>query len=176
GAISFSAISGATSASYTTPSTTIAQSGTKYEATFTNAFGSTTTTAATLTVNAPACAAAPSITTQPSAQTVTAPAAATFTAAGSTPANCSAPSVQWSSEAPAATSFSPISGATSASYTTPATTTAQSGTKYEATFTNAFGSTTTTAATLTVNARASPTPPASGRQLGRPSCTARAAA
>src|SRR5207237_836739 len=118
----------------------------------------TTTTAATLTVNAPACAAAPSITTQPSAQTVTAPAAATFTAAGSTPANCSAPTVQWSSEAPGAISFSAISGATSASYTTPSTTIAQSGTKYEATFTNAFGSTTTTAATLTVNAPASPTP------------------
>jgi len=78
---------------------------------------------------AAACAASPSITTQPSAQTVTAPAAATFTAAGSTPANCSAPSVQWSSEAPGASSFAPISGATSGSYTTPPTTTAQSGTK-----------------------------------------------
>jgi hypothetical protein len=101
------------------------------------------------------CAAAPSISTQPSAQTVTAPAAATFTAAGSTPANCAAPTVQWLSEAPGATSFTPISGATSASYTTPATTTAQTGTKYEATFTNAFGSTTTNPATLTVNASGS---------------------
>jgi hypothetical protein len=96
------------------------------------------------------CASAPSITTQPAARTVTAPAAATFTAAGSTPANCSAPGVRWSSEAPRATSFSPISGATSTSYKTPATTTAQSGTKYEAKFTNAFGSTTTGAADLTV--------------------------
>ena len=58
--------------------------------------------------------------------------------------------MQWSSEAPGTTSFSRISGATSVSYTTPATTTAQSGTKYEATFTNAFGLTTTSAATLTV--------------------------
>ena len=156
GAGSFAAISGATSGSYTTPPTTTAQSGTKYEATFTNAFGSTTTNAATLTVNAPACAAAPSITTQPSAQTVTAPAAGSFAAAGSTPANCSAPSVQWSSQAPGAGSFAAISGATSGSYTTPPTTTAQSGTKYEATFTNAFGSTTTNAATLTVNAPAAP--------------------
>ena len=154
GATSFSPISGATSPSYTTPATTTAQSGTKYQAKFTNAFGSTTTNAVTLTVKAPACAAAPSITTQPSAETVTAPAAATFTAAGSTPANCSAPTVQWSSEAPGATSFSPISGATSPSYTTPATTTAQSGTKYQAKFTNAFGSTTTNAVTLTVKAPA----------------------
>jgi hypothetical protein len=42
------------SVSYMTPPTTTAQSGTKYEAKFTNAFGSTMTNAATLTVNAPA--------------------------------------------------------------------------------------------------------------------------
>ena len=156
GATSFSAILGATSVSYTTPSTTTAQTGTKYEATFMNAFGSTTTGAATLTVNAPACAAAPSITTNPSNQIVTAPAAATFTAAGSTPANCAAPSVKWSSEAPGATSFSAIPGATSASYTTPATTTSENGTRYHATFTNAFGSTTTSPAALTVNPSTGP--------------------
>jgi hypothetical protein len=103
-------------------------------------------------VIAPVCAAAPSIVTNPSPQTVTAPATATFTAAGSTPANCAAPTVQWSSEAPGATSFTPITGATSTSFTTPATTTAQNGTEYAATFTNAFGFTTTAAATLTVNA------------------------
>ena len=114
--------------------------------------GQTGTANISYTVIGPACAAAPSIMAQPSAHTVTAPAAAAFTAAGSTPANCSVPSVQWSSEAPGATSFSPISGATSVSYTTPPTTTPQSGTKYEATFTNTFGSTTTNAATLTVNA------------------------
>src|SRR5207237_369470 len=71
---------------------------------------------------------------------------------------------------PGAISFSAISGATSASYTTPSTTIAQSGTKYEATFTNAFGSTTTTAATLTVNAPASPTPIDSGRYLYGVAC------
>ncbi len=118
--------------------------------------GQTGTASISYAVIAPACAAAPSITTQPAGETVTAPAAATFTAAGSTPANCSAPSVQWSSQAPGASSFSPISGATSGSYTTPPTTTAQSGTRYEARFTNAFGSTATTAATLTVNVPAEP--------------------
>jgi len=101
-------------------------------------------------IGPPPCAAAPSIEAQPTSQAVTAPNEATFTAAGSTPANCGAPTVQWYSEAPGAPSYSPIGGATSASYKTPATTTVQSGTKYEATFKNSFGETTTTPATLTI--------------------------
>ncbi len=154
GASSFSPISGATSATYTTPATTTAESGTKYKAVFTNSFGSKATNAATLTVNPPPCSAAPSIEKQPTSKTVTAPNSATFKAAGSRPANCAAPTVQWFSEAPGGSSFSPISGATSASYKTPATTTAESGTNYEAVFTNSFGSKTTNPATLTVNPRA----------------------
>ena len=122
------------------------------QATFTNTFGSTTTNPATLTVNAPPCAAAPSITTQPTDHTVTAPATSTFTAAASTPANCAAPTVQWLSKPPGAADYTPIPGATTPSYTTPATTTAQNGTRYQATFTNTFESTTTNPATLTVNA------------------------
>ena len=92
---------------------------------------------ATLTVTtAPV---APSITTQPANATVTAPATATFSvmATGTAPLT-----YQWSSEAPGATSFTAISGATSASYTTPATTTAQSGTQFEVTVTNSVGSVT----------------------------------
>ena len=151
GASSFTAISGATSGALSTGATTAGESGTKYEAVFTNAFGSTTTSAATLTVSSPSCSAAPAIVTQPASVSVTAPAAATFTAAGSTPSNCAAPSVQWQSEAPGASSFTAISGATSGALSTGATTAGESGTKYEAVFTNAFGSTTTSAATLTVS-------------------------
>jgi N-acetylneuraminic acid mutarotase len=103
-------------------------------------------------VNPPVCEAAPGIVTPPSDQTVTAPAAASFSATGSTPANCGAPSVQWYSEPLGASAFSPISGASSTSYTTPATTVGQSGTRFEAVFTNAFGSTATNPATLTVTA------------------------
>ncbi len=92
---------------------------------------------------------APSITSNPTNQTVTAGQSATFTAAAS---GSPTPTVQWYSEAPGASSFTAISGATSTSLIVPSTTTAQSGTKYEAVFSNGVGSpATTTAATLTVN-------------------------
>lgn len=97
------------------------------------------------------CAQAPAITTQPVNTTVNAPGSATFTAVGSTPAGCSAPTVQWSVSTDGGNTFAPVSGATAASLSTGATTTSQSGTEYEATFTNAIGSTTTTPAVLTVN-------------------------
>ena len=59
------------------------------------------------------------------------------------------PSVQWVSEAPGATSFSAVIGATSTTYTF-SPTLAESGTELEAVFTNALGSVTTAPATLTV--------------------------
>jgi hypothetical protein len=66
------------------------------------------------------------------------------------------PSVQWESEAPGATTFSPVTGATSDTLVIPATKTAQSGTRYEAVFTNATGTATTSAVTLTVKALTAP--------------------
>gem|GEM_PF-3696194 len=145
GANTFTNISGATSATYTTPATTIANSGTKYECVLTNTKGSVTSNAATLTV---VLNVAASITTQPVNAAVTAPASATFTVvATGTPA----PTYQWESEAPGATSFSPINGATNASYTTAATTTANSITQYECVVTNSVNSVTSNAVTLTVN-------------------------
>jgi hypothetical protein len=87
-------------------------------------------------------AAAPSITAQPTNQTVTAGQTATFsvTAAGTTPF-----SYQWQK------STTPITGATSASYTTAATTTSDSGSQFSVVVSNAIGSATSNAATLTVN-------------------------
>ena len=112
GATTYTAISGATSASYTTPATTTANSGTKYECVVSNAAGSVTSNAATLTVNPTP--VAPSITTQPASVTVTAPATATFTvAATGTPA----PTYQWM-QGSGANTYTAISGATSSSYTT----------------------------------------------------------
>jgi len=88
-------------------------------------------------------AAAPSITAQPENQTVTAGETATFSvaAAGTTPFT-----YQWQK------GTTPINGATSASYTTPATTTTDTGSQFSVVVTNAIGSATSNAATLTVNA------------------------
>src|SRR5208337_1648146 len=140
------AISGATSATYTTAATTTADSGSKFSVVVSNATGSTTSNAATLTVTATA--VAPTITQQPASVTVTAGQTATFsvTATGTDPLT-----YQWLQ------GTTSITGATSASYATPATTTANSGTQYKVIVSNSVGSATSNVATLTVNAA----PPAS---------------
>ncbi len=140
------AISGATSATYTTAATTIADSGSKFSVVVSNTAGSISSNAATLTVTATA--VAPTITQQPASVTVTAGQAATFsvTATGTDPLT-----YQWLQ------GTTSITGATSASYATPATTTANSGTQYKVIVSNSVGSATSNAATLTVNAA----PPAS---------------
>jgi hypothetical protein len=133
-------ISGATSASYTTPPTTTADSGASFTVTVGNLAGSVTSNPATLTVNT-----LPSIITHPENKTVTAPATATFSvlASGTAPL-----SYQWKKGGV------DISGATSASYTTPATTVADNGSIFTVTVTNSAGSATSSAAVLTVNAAA----------------------
>ena len=88
---------------------------------------------------------APSITTQPAGQTVTAGQTATFRVA----ATGTAPlSYQWNRSGAA------IAGANSSSYTTPATTSSDSGAQFVVMVSNSAGSVTSNAATLTVN----PTP------------------
>ena len=134
------AISGATSSSYTTPAETTSDTGAQFTVVVSNSAGSLTSSAATLTVNpAPI---PPSITTQPTGQTVTAGQTATFsvTASGTAPL-----SYQWQKNG------APISGATSASYTTPAETTSDTGAQFTVVVSNSAGSVTSSAATLTVN-------------------------
>ncbi|MGB2899018.1 MAG: choice-of-anchor D domain-containing protein, partial [Candidatus Acidiferrum sp.] len=136
-------IAGATSASYTTPVTATSDSGSTFAVVVTNTAGTVTSAAATLTVNA--AAVAPTITTAPLNQTVTAGQTASFTvvAGGTAPL-----SYQWQKNGVN------IAGATSASYTTPVTTTADSGSTFRAVVTNTAGTVTSAAATLTVNAAA----------------------
>jgi len=139
------AISGATSSSYTTPATTSSDNGAQFTVKVSNTAGSVTSSAATVTVNA--APVAPSITTQPASQTVTAGQTPSFSVAatGTVPL-----SHQWRKNGTA------ISGATSSSYTTPATTSADNGAQFTVVVTNTAGSVTSNAATLTVNPAPAP--------------------
>ena len=135
------AISGATSSSYTTPATTTTDSGSTFKVQVTNAFGNITSTTATLTVSA--VGQAPTITSQPAPQTVTVGQTATFSviASGTSPLL-----YQWRKNGTV------ISGATGATYTTPATTAGDNGSGFSVVVSNSFGSTTSSAALLSVNA------------------------
>jgi Immunoglobulin I-set domain len=134
-------INGATTASYTTPATVAGDNGAKFDVVVSNSAGNLTSTMATLTVNA--AAVAPAITTQPVSQTVTVGQTATFSVAatGTAPLN-----YQWQKNS------ANISGATAASYTTPATTLADNGATFDVIVSNSAGNKSSTTATLTVNA------------------------
>lgn len=140
-------IAGATSTTFNTGATTLAQNGERYRAIATNSAGTATSNVATLTVNpAPV---APAITTQPVSQAVAAPASATFTAAAS---GVPTPTWQWQVSTDGGATFANVTGATSASYTTPTTTSADNGKRYRAVATNSAGSATSNIAVLTVAA------------------------
>ena len=140
-------VSGATTSTYTTPVTAIADNGSKYSVAVTNSAGTTTSSEATLTVTAPAVVVAtkPVITTHPAAQTVVTGTTASFSvsASGTVPF-----SYQWKKDG------KDIAGATSSSYTTPATTMADDGTRFSVMVTNSAGSVTSNEAKLGVSATA----------------------
>ena len=138
-------ISGANFSSYTTSATSSTDNGEQFRVVVTNRNSSLTSSTATLTVNA--AMLAPSIATQPVNQTVTAGQAATFKAAASGTAPLS---FQWQKNG------ANIAGATSSSYITPTTTTADSGATFRVVVSNGAGTATSNAATLTVNS--APTP------------------
>ena len=130
-------ISGATSSSYTTAPTTVADNGDTFDVIVQNSLGSTTSNTATLTVIVP-----PSITTQPLSQTVGVGQTATFTVAASGTAPLT---YQWQENG------ANIAGATSATHTTLAATTSDNGATFDVIVTNSAGTQTSAAATLTVN-------------------------
>jgi hypothetical protein len=134
-------ISGATAGSYTTPVTSMTDSGSTFSVSISNSAGSVTSNNATLTVNQ-AAAVAPSITTQPASQTVTVGQTATFSvlATGTGPL-----SYQWRMNG------TNVSGANGSSYTTSATTSGMSGSAYSVIVSNSAGSMTSSNAMLTVN-------------------------
>jgi hypothetical protein len=133
-------ISGASATSYTTSATTVTDSGSNFDVVITNPAGSITSNAATLSVNpAPT---APTVTTQPANQTVTVGQTATFSvvATGTAPLT-----YQWQING------ANIVDATTASYTTPATATSNSGEMFLVQVSNTVGTTSSNSATLTVN-------------------------
>jgi uncharacterized repeat protein (TIGR01451 family) len=139
-------IAGANSTSYLMGTTSMADNGAQFDVVVTNAGGSVTSVAATLTVNpAPV---APSITTQPASTTVMEPAMASFSvvATGDAPL-----SYQWKKNGVN------IGGATSASYAINPTSMADNGAQFTVDVTNAVGSVTSAIATLTVTP--APVPP-----------------
>ncbi len=91
---------------------------------------------------------APTITTPPTNQSVTAGNTATFTVA----ASGENLSYQWQQSTDNGQSWTDISGANAATYTTAATTTSMNGYQYRCVVSNSAGSVTSDAATLTVNA------------------------
>src|SRR5258706_36335 len=138
-------ITGATSSSYTTPATATSDNGAQFTVLVSNTAGRVTSNAAALTVSA--ATVAPSITTQPVSQSVTVGQTASFSvaAAGAAPL-----SYQWQKNG------ANIVGATSASYTTSATMTSDSGSTFRAVVSNTAGTVTSAAATLAVNAAPAP--------------------
>lgn len=136
------AIEGATQPSYTLAAATLADHGAVFTVTVSNAGAATLSAVASLSVTA--APEPPRLSVQPQPQTVTAGLSATFSVevVGTPPF-----SYQWQRNGSA------ISGATAASYTTPAAALADSGAIYRVLVGNVTGSTVTSdGATLTVNA------------------------
>ena len=132
-------ISGATSASYTTPAATSGDNGATFRCMVSNAAGSATSAQAILTVTV--AIIPPAITQQPVSDTVNVGQTATFTvvASGTAPL-----SYQWQKNG------SNIGGATSASYTTPPAISGDNGATFRCRVSNSAGSVTSTSAILTV--------------------------
>ncbi len=134
-----SAVSGAMTSSYSIGSVTASDNNAKFAVIVSNSIGSVTSQTATLTVDS---SATPTITTQPEGQAVVVGQTATFSvvAAGSSPLH-----YQWQKNSVA------IGGASSASYTTPATTSADNSALFLVSVSNSAGSVNSQAAELTVN-------------------------
>ena len=134
-------IPGATLRTYTTPATSSADSGARYSVSVSNSLSTVTSNTVTLTVSDTA--VAPSISSQPTAQSVNEGQSATF----SVTASGTAPLIyQWQKDS------TDISGATSSTYTTPATSSTDNGAQYSVVVINGAGTVISSKATLTVTA------------------------
>jgi hypothetical protein len=153
GGTTYTNIAGATGTSYTVTGATTAQNGYLYHVIVSALCGSSTSNAATLTVNA-----APGITTQPTDATICAGSDNTFSVTGSG----GGLNYQWQISTDGGTTFTDITGANSATYTLTGITIAQNGYQYHVIVTGACpGTVTSNNVTLTVgNAPSITTQPA----------------
>jgi beta-galactosidase len=149
------AISGAKSLTYTTPATTSSYNGVQYTVAVTDVGGTAISKTAVLTVDA-AATPPPTITQQPVGRTVTVGQTAGFevAASGTPPLR-----FQWRKNGVA------ISGATSLTYFTPATTSAYNGAQYSVAVTDPGGTVISKTAVLTVDAAPSSTLTSSATSL-----------
>lgn len=141
-----SAIPAANAQTYTTPPTSLADSGETFYVALSNAGGTTNSAVATLAVNPTVTAGIPIVLVQPMSARVLPGQSATFVIA----AAGSITSYQWLKNG------NPISGATSAAYTTPATGTADNNSAFSVVVTGPLGSTTSGVAFLYIVAAKPP--------------------
>ena len=134
------AIAGANSATYRIASTSTSDNGMRFSAVVANSAGSATSSAATLTVTQAIVAAAISV--QPVSQSVRVGASATFSVAAT---GTSPFTYQWHKNGVA------VSGATSATYTTPPATSSDNGAKFSVSVSNSVNTTVSNLASLTVS-------------------------
>lgn len=140
-------VPGATAPTLVLPALSTDANGTQYRVLVRNSSGSVTSNPVTLSVVPPP--AAPTFTLQPLAAAVTVPNTATFSVAAT---GQPAPTLQWQRSSNGGTSYADIPGATAASYTTAATTLADTGALFRAVASSSAGSATSQAAMLTVGA------------------------
>ncbi len=139
------ALTGATTVSYTTPALTVADNSALFSVRVTNAAGSVTSATALLTVTS--AAAAPAIATQPANVTVTEGLPATFSVSASGTGTLG---YQWRRNG------TNISGATTASYTVASTVASDNAARFSVVVSNSTGNVTSADGILTVQAATGP--------------------
>ncbi len=151
GGATYADISGATSASYSTPATSTSDSGTVFRVHVSNSAGDVFSAGVLLDVSpAPA---PPVITLQPVGQSVAAPVSATFSV---TVTGTPTPTYQWQLSTDGGATFANINGATSRTYTTAATSVGDNAKQFRLVATNSSGTATSNAAMLAVTAGSLP--------------------
>jgi hypothetical protein len=139
-------IVGATSASLALPSVNNSMNGGKYYVVISNSATSATSNAGVLSVTPPG----PSIANQPQNQAAVVGQSATFLVVPVAEPSAPAITYQWQISTNAGLAWTNISGATSASYTTPAVAIVNSGNLYRVALTDSTGTTYSSAASLSV--------------------------